>query len=368
MTPRARRVGLLGGTFDPIHAGHLDVAEAARRALELDEVRLIPARVPPHRSAGALASADDRLAMVRLAIEGCAHLVASDLELRAPGPSYTSATLRELGRQGWRPTQLFFITGADAFAEIATWRDYPAVLDLAHFAVVSRPGLPVASLPDRLPALAARMVEARRRRRRADGRGRADRDFLDPRDHARRILDRDSRPCRGAGVARGAGAAAGRRLHPPARSVPRPHPRQTTCMAKSERARKRATSRKLLPALLRAVEAAHDKKASGVVALDLRKASAFTDYFLVCSGRNVRQVKAIADAIEESLRAKGQRPSLVEGYARAEWILMDFFDFVVHVFTPDTRRFYALERLWGNAERIEFPGPGEEPAASERPS
>ncbi len=136
-------------------------------------------------------------------------------------------------------------------------------------------------------------------------------------------------------------------------------------MAKSERARKRATSRPLLPALLRAVEAAHDKKASGVVALDLRKASAFTDYFLVCSGRNVRQVKAIADAIEESLRAVGQRPSLVEGYARAEWVLMDFFDFVVHVFTPDTRRFYALERLWGNAERIEFPGPGEEPPSPE---
>jgi ribosome-associated protein len=135
-------------------------------------------------------------------------------------------------------------------------------------------------------------------------------------------------------------------------------------MAKTQRTRKRPTSRKLLPALQRAVDAAHDKKASGVVALDLRKASAFTDYFLVCSGRNVRQVKAIADAIEESLRAAGQRPSLVEGYARAEWILMDFFDFVVHVFTPDTRRFYALERLWGNAERIEFPAPGEEPSTS----
>jgi nicotinate-nucleotide adenylyltransferase len=157
---RDRRAGLLGGTFDPVHLGHLDVAEAARRALALDEIRLVPARVPPHRRDGAQASADDRLAMVRAAIEGCPHLVASDLELRAPGPSYTADTLRALGREGWRPAQLFFITGADAFAEIATWRDYPALLDLAHFAVVSRPGLPAAALPGRLPALAPRMVEA----------------------------------------------------------------------------------------------------------------------------------------------------------------------------------------------------------------
>jgi len=157
---RDRRAGVLGGTFDPVHLGHLDVAEAARLALALDEVRLVPARVPPHRTTGAQASAEDRLAMVRLAIEGQPHLVASDLELRAPGPSYTATTLRALGREGWRPAQLFFITGADAFAEIATWRDYPALLDLAHFAVVSRPGLPAAELPGRLPALAPRMVEA----------------------------------------------------------------------------------------------------------------------------------------------------------------------------------------------------------------
>jgi len=128
---------------------------------------------------------------------------------------------------------------------------------------------------------------------------------------------------------------------------------------KSPRTRKRQSQGRLPAPLARAIEAAQEKKAFEVVVLDLRKASAFTDYFLVCSGRNVRQVKAIADAIEETLRAGKVRPSLVEGYRRAEWILMDFFDFVVHVFTPDTRRFYSLERLWGNAERIEIAEPGE---------
>jgi ribosome-associated protein len=131
-------------------------------------------------------------------------------------------------------------------------------------------------------------------------------------------------------------------------------------MSKRPRTRTRTTSGKLLPAVVRAVEAAQGKKAFDVVVLDLRRAAAFTDYFLICSGRNVRQVKALAEAIEETLRADGIRPTLVEGRERAEWVLMDFFEFVVHVFTPDTRRFYALERLWGDSVRLEFHAPGED--------
>ncbi len=126
-------------------------------------------------------------------------------------------------------------------------------------------------------------------------------------------------------------------------------------MVKTERTRKRTGAGKLPAALVKAVEAASAKKAGDVVVLDLHRAAAFTDYFLICTGRNVRQVKAIVDGIEEVLVASRGRPSLVEGYDRAEWVLMDFFDFVVHVFTPDTRRFYALERLWGSAVRHEFP-------------
>jgi ribosome-associated protein len=113
----------------------------------------------------------------------------------------------------------------------------------------------------------------------------------------------------------------------------------------------------------RAVKAALDKKATDVVVLDLRHTPAFTDFFVLCSGQNARQVQAIADAIEEALRAAKVRPSHVEGYDRAEWILMDFFTFIVHVFTPQTRDFYSLERLWGDAERIEV---SDEPAAPAR--
>lgn len=88
--------------------------------------------------------------------------------------------------------------------------------------------------------------------------------------------------------------------------------------------------------------------------LDLRKTAAFTDFFLICSGSNPRQVHAIADAVEEALKARKVRPTHVEGYQRAEWILLDYFDFVVHVFSTSARQFYGLERLWGEAIRIEI--------------
>ena len=104
---------------------------------------------------------------------------------------------------------------------------------------------------------------------------------------------------------------------------------------------------------------AHEKKASDVVTLDLRKAQAFTDFFFICTGHNGRQVKAIADAIEAALAEDGIKPAHVEGYAQADWILLDYFTFVVHVFSPELRRFYDLERLWGNAERVEIPSAGD---------
>jgi ribosome-associated protein len=130
-------------------------------------------------------------------------------------------------------------------------------------------------------------------------------------------------------------------------------PRTTTTTTSKPKKPAGGAPGRLTGDIARAVKAALDKKASDVVVLDLRHTPAFTDFFLLCSGQNTRQVQAIADAVEEALRAVKVRPAHVEGYDRAEWILMDFFTFIVHVFTPQTRDFYSLERLWGDAERIE---------------
>lgn len=151
------RIGVLGGTFDPIHRGHLDLADAALTQLALDELLVVPSHIPPHRSTQPRASAYHRFAMVGLAVLDRERLRACDMELSAGGTSYTSDTLERLRRRGYTPSQLFFIAGADAFADIATWREYPALLDRCHFAVVSRPGFPVAALPALLPDLASRM-------------------------------------------------------------------------------------------------------------------------------------------------------------------------------------------------------------------
>jgi len=152
------RRGFLGGTFDPIHCGHLDVATAAKRALDLDGVDLVPAGMPPHRRPP-LAAAADRLAMAQLAARGLPGFAVSDLEMQVEGPSYTSATLDRLASRGFDLTRLFLITGADAFRDIPTWKDYPHLLDRCHFVAVSRPGCPARTLIAALPSLADRMIE-----------------------------------------------------------------------------------------------------------------------------------------------------------------------------------------------------------------
>jgi ribosome-associated protein len=106
------------------------------------------------------------------------------------------------------------------------------------------------------------------------------------------------------------------------------------------------------PALRLAVEATRDKKALDIVVLDLRGLASFTDYFLIATGGSHRQLETIADEIEEKLKEAKRRPSHIEGYPRGDWILMDYVDFVVHVFTPQSRSYYSLERLWGDAKRL----------------
>ena len=104
-----------------------------------------------------------------------------------------------------------------------------------------------------------------------------------------------------------------------------------------------------------ALHAAGERKALDLVVLDLRQIASFTDFFLIASGTNVRQVQAIADAVVEELRKHGSRPARIEGYNAAEWVLLDYGDFILHVFEEKARRFYDLERLWRDAARVPVP-------------
>jgi nicotinate-nucleotide adenylyltransferase len=151
------RIGILGGTFDPVHAGHIDTARAALHALALDHVLVLPSGTPPHRTVQPSASRFHRFAMTALAVTGVSGLMVSDLEIGTTEPCYTFDTLARLQSTGLTSGEIFFIAGADAFAEIETWSRYPQVLEMANFVVVSRPGFAAGALPEKLPSLASRM-------------------------------------------------------------------------------------------------------------------------------------------------------------------------------------------------------------------
>lgn len=104
-----------------------------------------------------------------------------------------------------------------------------------------------------------------------------------------------------------------------------------------------------------ALRAAESKKALRIQTLDLRGISSFTDYFVICSGTNIRQIQAISDEVELQLKRQGQQPLGIEGYERAEWILADYGDFIVHIFSEAARAFYDLERLWRHAKPVALP-------------
>jgi len=147
------RLGILGGTFDPIHLGHLRLAEEVGEELRLEKVYLIPAAIPPHKERGPITPFHHRLRMIQLAAQESPLLEALDLEGRRQGLSYSIETLQQFHQLFGPELELFFILGMDAFLEIETWKDYQRLFDYAHFVVIQRPGVPSGELKSFLRSL-----------------------------------------------------------------------------------------------------------------------------------------------------------------------------------------------------------------------
>ena len=158
--PNVAPIGIFGGTFDPIHYGHLRLAQEIAESLRLAEIRLIPGGTPPHRAAPQVNS-QQRLEMVRLAAAGNPLLTVDDREVKRSGPAYTIETLTELRREAGATRPLCVLLGADAFLELATWHRWHELFGLAHLIVAHRPGFPPESWPQRMPQPLAREYEAR---------------------------------------------------------------------------------------------------------------------------------------------------------------------------------------------------------------
>jgi nicotinate-nucleotide adenylyltransferase len=157
---RSAPIGILGGTFDPIHYGHLRLAQQVADALKLEEVRFVPSGTPPHRAAPRLPAAE-RLAMVKLAVQGNSLFRVDEREIDREGPAYTVDTLEALRRELGSERSVCLLVGADAFLDLATWHRWRDLLRLAHVVVAHRPGFPIDTWQDRMPQPLAREYGSR---------------------------------------------------------------------------------------------------------------------------------------------------------------------------------------------------------------
>lgn len=322
-----KRVGLLGGTFNPPHAGHLELADLAILALDLDELRLVPTAVPPHKPPPAL----DGVGRLRL-LRDLPYPVET-LEVERGGESYTVDTLEALALRepgaAW-----ILVMGSDQMAGFHLWKRPERILELASLAVSSRPGFEEAVPPV--------LLRDRFRARWSGSPG----EVVELPGTA---LDLASSGLRD-DLARGGAPS----------SIPsqvlavicRENQYRNVCLGE------RMT---LEPRLASVVEAARSKKAFRIRLFDVTGIASFTDTFAFMSGSSDRQNRAIADAVEEHLKALGTRPLSREGEQNGNWILLDYGDIIVHVMDEDTRGFYNLEGLWKEARELELP-PEETPS------
>ncbi|MEK6732339.1 MAG: nicotinate-nucleotide adenylyltransferase [Candidatus Omnitrophota bacterium] len=147
------RIGILGGTFDPVHNGHIYLAKKACVKLRLDKMIFIPSYLPPHKKGVKVTSARHRLNMLKLAIQDNKKFKISDMEIKRRGRSYSVETLRRLRKKYGKKTELFFITGSDSLKELDKWKNLPEILRLCRFVVVERPGFKIKNLPKGFVAL-----------------------------------------------------------------------------------------------------------------------------------------------------------------------------------------------------------------------
>ena len=368
---RPGSIGILGGTFDPFHVGHLALARAARDQLGLERVLVIPAAVPPHKQGRPISPAETRFEMVEAGVAGEPRLEPSRLELDRPGPSWTVDTVEGLAaaeRAAGREPDLTLIMSAETFAGLPTWHEPERLLDLATVAVGPRAGSASpdpAEIATAFPGHADRIVRidgpwiavsaSDIRRRAAAGASLAG---LVPPGVAEVIaahrLYRHPEPTEDESIVTDPAPLTGTpdklAVH-----VPRPDglpSRDAAGAAAAAATALPAAERPPLDIARRIVELAEDKKAADIVLLDLTGLTTLADAFVICSGGSERQLDAIADGVIEGLRPEKIRPIGREGTAASHWVLIDFGAVVVHVFTPPEREYYSLEKHWSEARTV----------------
>jgi nicotinate-nucleotide adenylyltransferase len=326
-----RRIGLLGGSFNPAHGGHLHVTLLALQRLELDEVWWLVSPQNPLKPVKGMASFAERLASAEALAKGHPRIAVSAIET-ALGTSYTADTIAALSRR-FPYTRFVWLMGGDNLAQLPRWKRWVELMERVPIAVFDRPETSLRALAGkavqrfaraRVPAEAARLLVAMEAPAWT---------FFHTRLDPRSATEIRKRP-----VTR----------KPRAVKSPAAKPAMENATITALPARRRRKSQTispppgLLPTIIASLE---DGKAEDVVTIDLAGKTDIADYMVIASGRSARQVTALTDHLLEVLPKKWR--SSVEGKAQGDWVLIDAGDVIVHLFRPEIRAHYNLEKMWG---------------------
>ena len=373
----AARIGIYGGTFNPIHRGHLKAAREVATALDLDKVIFVPSANPPHKTDvgnDPIAPAADRMRWVEIAVADTDDFEVSGLELAREGASYSIDTLEHLAEK-LAPAKLFFILGHDAFIEMGTWRSPEEILQMVDVVVMSRPPVAPGALEEWLPEFAKHLVDIA-----PDGKSAKNKNS----NAQILVLDIDAlkvsaseirrKLARGESIADQVPEAAldeivsSGHYGGPARLGDAQTQAQVAKGNKVEAAKTNEPeplSEEQHAKLVTVVEAALERSGEDPVVLNVRTLTSYTDCVVVVTGNSNRQLRAICDNIVTALKHMGDQPLGVEGGNDSTWMLIDANDVVVHVFDPETRELFDIEGLWTDAPRIELDLPGMEASTQE---
>ena len=319
----ARRIGLLGGSFNPAHEGHRHVSVEALKRLGLDEVWWLVSPRNPLKTDDGMEPLGTRLAR--------AKKVANHPRIRVETPElllgtrYTLDTVQELTRL-YPSARFVWLMGADILPQLVRWKDWRRLFEAIPIAAFARPGWSYPALLSAAPRAFARYRLDAEQARRLAGCAPPAWCFIPSR------LD-------------GHSATAIRAVRPPRRTKPKGN--TISDQTASPQVRQLADRSKATDAQLALVRRSlEDDKAEDIVVIDLKGKSSFADYMVIASGRSTRQVGAIADHLAERLKQAGQGYIPIEGKQTGDWVLVDAGDVIVHVFRPESRTFYALEKMW----------------------
>jgi nicotinate-nucleotide adenylyltransferase len=333
-----QRIGLLGGSFNPAHGGHLHISRLALSRLGLDEVWWLVSPQNPLKPAAGMAPFGERLRQAEAVAAADPRIRVSDIETRL-GTAYTAETVLAL-RWRFPRARFVWLMGGDNLVQFPYWRRWQAIFRAVPVAVFARPGSSQKALagiaahrfaPARLPVAAARRLVATPPPAWVFFPIR-----LDPRSSTRLRAERSFHAVKENGPAVNA------------EMTPEPPALEPAALAAAVAVPVRRRRQPLLPApelLRRIIDSLEDGKAEEIVTIDLAGKTTIADYMVIASGRSARQVTSLAEHLERDLPCR----VAIEGKTTAEWVLLDAGDVIVHLFRPETRTHYNLEKMWGSA-------------------